>query len=106
MGVDFIAYGICTWSILDAHQQLLVRLLHVTCELVNNKSVQTLTVNQMAENWVKHWLSESFGVRGSRQLASWAIAGGLAYYLWYLPQVREEERRKVRADSIPESLRA
>jgi hypothetical protein len=37
---------------------------------------------------------EALGMRGSRNLLSWAVAGGAAYFLFWLPeQARREERR-------------
>lgn len=34
----------------------------------------------------RRFLSEMFGVRGSKNLVSWVLAGGAAYYLFYLPE--------------------
>ena len=31
-----------------------------------------------------------------QNIAAWAVAGTLAYYLWVKPQQREEQERKVR----------
>jgi hypothetical protein len=45
---------------------------------------------------VRRWLGVTFGVRSREKLASWALAGGLAYYLFYLPEVRKAEQIKVR----------
>lgn len=37
---------------------------------------------------------DALGMRGSRNLLSWAVAGGAAYFLFWLPeQARREERR-------------
>ncbi len=47
------------------------------------------------ENPLFYWLGESFGFRNSRNLAAWAVAGGIAYYLWILPSQRDAARRKV-----------
>lgn len=34
----------------------------------------------------RRFLSETFGVRGSKNLTSWLLAGAAAYYLFYLPE--------------------
>jgi hypothetical protein len=34
----------------------------------------------------RRFLSEMFGVRGSKNMVSWLLAGGAAYYLFYLPE--------------------
>jgi hypothetical protein len=37
---------------------------------------------------------DALGMRGSRNLMSWAVAGTAAYFLWWRPeQARREERR-------------
>jgi hypothetical protein len=41
-------------------------------------------------------LSVSFGVRGTRNAASWAVAGGLAYWLIYLPEQRRRQEIEAR----------
>ncbi|GBF94403.1 hypothetical protein Rsub_07217 [Raphidocelis subcapitata] len=40
---------------------------------------------------LKQLLNVTFGVRGTRNAASWIAAGGLAYYLIYVP---EQQRRQ------------
>lgn len=47
------------------------------------------------ENPVGWWLSESFGVRGKRNILSWLTAGGLAYWFWILPAQEDAAKRKV-----------
>jgi hypothetical protein len=41
------------------------------------------------EGWVRRsrrFLSETFGVRGSKNITAWVLAGVAAYYLFYLPE--------------------
>jgi hypothetical protein len=38
----------------------------------------------------------SFGVRGTRNAASWIVAGGLAYYLMWVPERQRREEIEVR----------
>ncbi|KAI7845405.1 hypothetical protein COHA_001110 [Chlorella ohadii] len=41
--------------------------------------------------------SDAFGFRGRRNLMAWAVAGGLAYYLWVVPiKQRDDEQQRVR----------
>ncbi|KAI8476947.1 MAG: hypothetical protein J3K34DRAFT_516204 [Monoraphidium minutum] len=40
----------------------------------------------------KQLLTTSFGVRGSRNAASWLVAGGIAYYFIYRPEQRRREQ--------------
>jgi hypothetical protein len=45
---------------------------------------------------IRRFVSESFGVRGSKNLTSWMLAGGLAYYFIYLPEQRRAQEIQVR----------
>jgi hypothetical protein len=41
------------------------------------------------EGWVRRgrrFISETFGVRGSKNITAWVLAGVAAYYLFYLPE--------------------
>lgn len=49
----------------------------------------------MRENPIGRLLHTTFGVRGTQNLLSWAVAGGLAYYFFYLPEQRKKEERQV-----------
>lgn len=40
-------------------------------------------------------LQDTLGFRGARNLASWGVAGTAAYYLWVLPEQREQRDSKV-----------
>ncbi len=59
------------------------------------------------DNPVLSFLNDAVGVRGARNIAAWAVAGGIAYWLWIVPMQQEEARRKVRAcDAAPADVRA
>jgi hypothetical protein len=45
---------------------------------------------------LKSLLVDGLGIRGARSIASWAVAGGVAYYLWFLPEKQQAEERRVR----------
>lgn len=47
------------------------------------------------ESRLGYWLNSTFGVRGRNNILAWAISGGLAYYLFILPEQRKAEQRKV-----------
>ncbi|KXZ52906.1 hypothetical protein GPECTOR_8g285 [Gonium pectorale] len=49
----------------------------------------------MVENVFGRWFNTTFGFRGRQNLLSWTIAGGLAYYLFYLPEQRKAEQHKI-----------
>jgi len=34
----------------------------------------------------RRFLSETFGIRGSKNVTAWLLAGAAAYYLFYLPE--------------------
>ena len=51
----------------------------------------------MSGNVFGHWLNTTFGFRGRQNILSWAVAGGLAYYFFYLPEQRKAAEVKVRA---------
>ncbi|KAL3153981.1 hypothetical protein ABBQ32_013537 [Trebouxia sp. C0010 RCD-2024] len=38
-------------------------------------------------------ISENLGIRGSRNLAAWAVAGTAAYLLWVKPEQTEQQKR-------------
>lgn len=40
-------------------------------------------------------LQDTLGFRGVRNLASWGVAGAAAYYLWVLPEQRQQQDHKV-----------
>ncbi|KAF6265304.1 hypothetical protein COO60DRAFT_1479802 [Scenedesmus sp. NREL 46B-D3] len=40
---------------------------------------------------IRRFVADSFGVRGSKNLTSWMLAGGLAYYFIYLPEQRRAQ---------------
>lgn len=44
---------------------------------------------------IKSFLVDGLGLRGARNMASWAVAGGLAYYLWIRPDREAAEERRV-----------
>lgn len=48
----------------------------------------------------RRFLSETFGVRGSRNLVSWLLAGGAAYYLFYLPEKQRVLEIQVRCGGM------
>jgi len=39
-------------------------------------------------------LADTFGMSGWRNVAAWGVAGGLAYWMWIIPQQRDEANRK------------
>ncbi|KAF5837209.1 hypothetical protein DUNSADRAFT_4664 [Dunaliella salina] len=41
-----------------------------------------------------YWFHESLGLKSSRHVMAWGVAGSIAYVLWVLPAQRETERRK------------
>jgi len=43
---------------------------------------------------IRRALGENFGVRGTRNIAAWAVAGTLAYYLWVKPGQKAELLRQ------------
>ncbi|KAI3430793.1 hypothetical protein D9Q98_009205 [Chlorella vulgaris] len=46
---------------------------------------------------IRGMISDAFGVRGRRNLMAWAVAGGIAYYLYIVPErKRDEEQQRVR----------
>lgn len=44
---------------------------------------------------IRRFFAESFGVRGSKNLTSWMLAGGLAYFLIYLPEQKRQQEIQV-----------
>lgn len=44
-------------------------------------------------------LHVTFGVRGTRNAASWIVAGGLAYYMIWQPEQRRRAEIEVRSSS-------
>eukprot|EP00879_Flechtneria_rotunda_P005372 GHRR01005661.1.p1 GENE.GHRR01005661.1~~GHRR01005661.1.p1 ORF type:complete len:113 (+),score=41.05 GHRR01005661.1:107-445(+) len=40
---------------------------------------------------ILRWFSDSFGLRGSKNIASWGAAGALAYYFIYLPEQKRAQ---------------
>ncbi|KAA6422195.1 MAG: peroxisomal N(1)-acetyl-spermine/spermidine oxidase [Trebouxia sp. A1-2] len=46
-------------------------------------------------------VSENLGIRGSKNLAAWAVAGTAAYILWIKPEQKEQQKRIGRQDRIP-----
>ncbi|GLC37738.1 hypothetical protein PLESTM_000643200 [Pleodorina starrii] len=48
----------------------------------------------MTENVFGRWLDTTFGFRGRHNILSWAVAGGLAYYFFVLPEQRKQEEWK------------
>eukprot|EP00798_Chlamydomonas_sp_ICE-L_P032445 gene32445-31059_t len=49
-------------------------------------------------NPIVNFLSASFGFRGATNLASWGIAGGIAYYFWVMPAQQDAARRQAIVD--------
>jgi len=47
-------------------------------------------------NTTNQLLNVSFGVRGTRNAASWIVAGGLAYYLIWVPESKRRQEIEVR----------
>lgn len=44
---------------------------------------------------VRRFFRETFGFRGSKNLVSWAVAGGVAYYYIYLPEQKRRQEIQV-----------
>ncbi|KAK9916490.1 hypothetical protein WJX75_003291 [Coccomyxa subellipsoidea] len=58
---------------------------------------------------VRNTIKENLGFRGSQNIAAWAVAGVIAYYLWVKPereaeQERRSSRERARAIAIEKGL--
>ncbi|CAL8466848.1 g6384 [Coccomyxa elongata] len=48
----------------------------------------------MAFKGIRNTIKENLGFRGSQNIAAWAVAGVLAYYLWVKPEREAEQERR------------
>lgn len=55
-------------------------------------------------NFLKRFLSDTLGFRGGKNLASWGVAGALAYFYIYLPEQKKAQDIKVRHPPLPPHL--
>eukprot|EP00877_Chromochloris_zofingiensis_P000380 jgi/Chrzof1/10342/Cz04g38160.t1 len=49
-------------------------------------------------NFLKRFLSDTLGFRGGKNLASWGVAGALAYFYIYLPEQKKAQDIKAARD--------
>jgi hypothetical protein len=49
---------------------------------------------------IRRFVGDTFGFRGSKNLTSWLVAGGLAYYFIYLPEYRRSREAQVSGEGL------
>jgi hypothetical protein len=55
-----------------------------------------MSYTESAGTRIRRWVADMFGFKGSRNITSWAVAGGVAYYFIYLPEQRRAQEILVR----------